>query len=235
MTSPGVPTPVLASTTTLVRVSHAVISSVALVDDARQVPPTRKAVRRVVDTALADDPSRLVVEPGDSAHPDVLLAEVVAILMIADRLDVEVAYAPTSATPATTRYGLPHGARGADLARHGVARDLPLIRDDAATVLVGSARHLGAESSALHGETYVDDARLFRGSVRGVRIEPTRDAPGVRARVERPLLPGRWHSGRAAQTGGTNLVVEREGVLTPRIVKRSTYYRHHVDWKLVCP
>jgi hypothetical protein len=37
------------------------------------------------------------------------------------------------------------------------------------------------------------------------------------------------------QTGGIDLVVEREGALTPRVVKRSTYYRHHLDWKLVRP
>lgn len=213
--------------------SHAVISSVT-VDDARKSPPTRKAVRRVVDAALADRPDRLIVEPGDSAYPDVLLAEVVATLMIAERLDVEIAYAPTSATAATTRYGLPHGPAALDLARHGDARELPLIRDDAATVLVGTARHLGADAK-LHGESYVDDSRLFAGSVRGIRIEPTREAPGLRARVERRLRSGRWHIGRAAQTGGTNLVVEREGVVTERIVKRSTFYRHHVDWKLVCP
>ena len=139
-----------------------------------------------------------------------------------------------SVTAATTRYGLPHGPAALDLARHGDARELPLIRDDAATVLVGTARHLGADAK-LHGESYVDDSRLFAGSVRGIRIEPTREAPGLRARVERRLRSGRWHIGRAAQTGGTNLVVEREGVVTERIVKRSTFYRHHVDWKLVCP
>ncbi|WP_156525576.1 MULTISPECIES: hypothetical protein [unclassified Gordonia (in: high G+C Gram-positive bacteria)] len=205
-----------------------------IVDDARQSPPTRKAVRRVVESALSDAPSRLIVEPGDCAYPDVLLAEVVAILMISERLDVEVAYTPSYATPATRRYGLPHGQAAVDLARDGDAHALPLIRDDAATVLVGSARHLGADGAKLHGESYVDDARLFTGSVRGVRIEPTREAPGVRARVERTLRQGSWHVGRAAQTGGSNLVVEREGVLTERTVKRSTFYRHHIDWKLVC-
>ena len=44
-----------------------------------------------------------------------------------------------------------------------------------------------------------------------------------------------WLAGRAAQTGGTNLIVEREGVRTERVVKRSTFYRHHLNWKLVRP
>ena len=100
--------------------------------------------------------------------------------------------------------------------------------------LVLGARHLGAEGARLHGEAYVDSDRLFDGEVDAVEIEPVREMPGVRGRVAR-RLPGGWKVGRAVQTGGTNLVVEREGVLTDRPVKRSTFYRHHVEWKLVCP
>ena len=57
----------------------------------------------------------------------------------------------------------------------------------------------------------------------------------MRAQVERLLLPGRWVHGRAAQTGGTNVIVEREGIVTQRVVKRSTFYRHDVDLRLVRP
>ena len=45
---------------------------------------------------------------------------------------------------------------------------------------------------------------------------------------------GRKHT-QLMLKGGTNIVVEREGALTDRVVKRSTYYRHHVDLKLVLP
>ncbi len=121
------------------------------------------------------------------------------------------------------------------LAEHGLASPVPLIRDDAATVLVGRARHLGAEGAKLHGETYVDSERLFTGEVGSIRIEPTPEEPGLRAQVERLLLPGRWSHGRAAQTGGTNIVVEREGVVTTRVLKRSTFYRHDTDLLLVRP
>ncbi len=201
--------------------------------------------QRIADPAV----TRLIVEPaagstsadkGSQTHPDAHLAQVIAALMLSERLDVEVAYVADRPTAATSAYGLPHGSAARDLAEHGDAVSLPLIRDDAATVLVGVARHLGAEGAQLHGESYVDSVRLFTGEVRGIRIEPTPHEPGLRARLETNALGrwtrrGRWHDGRAIQTGGTNIVVEREAVLTDRVVKRSTYYRHHVDLKLVCP
>ncbi|WAC56972.1 hypothetical protein [Gordonia sp. SL306] len=194
----------------------------------------KRAIRAAVADVLIDpDASRVVVTPLDGAGADAYLAQVVAALMISERLDVEVAYAAPSPTRATAVYGLPHGVGATALAERGRAQAVPLIRDDAATVLVGRARHLGADDAKLHGETYVDNERLFTGEVRGVEIEPLRGAPGLRARLDRPLINGRWHLGRAAQTGGTNIVVEREGTITPRVLKRSTFYRHHVDMNLV--
>ncbi len=190
----------------------------------------------VADALTDPDLTRIVVEPPaaeeSGVEPDVFFSQVVAALMKNDRLDVEIAYVAPHATPATKAYKLKHGAAAAALAESGVATSLPLIRDDAATVLVGLARHLGSGDEKLHGETYVDSDRLFDGEVTAIEIEPTICEPGVRGRVAR-LLPGGWKSGRAVQTGGTNLVVEREGVLTDRVVKRSTFYRHHIDWKLV--
>lgn len=207
-------------------------------------PPDAEAaaLARAVSTAVADPAvTRLVVAPpadGD-ANPDVFFAQVAGVLMRHERLDVELAYVAPHATRATKNYGLPHGRSARELAEHGAAQTLPLIRDDAGTVLVGYARHLGkpddeGRPTKLHGETYVDSERLFDGDVRGVVIEPVPELPGVRARLQR-LLPGGWLVGRAVQTGGIDLVVEREGVLTPRVVKRSTYYRHHLDWQLVRP
>ena len=191
-------------------------------------------------SSIVDDPAitRLIVAPPkrseSGANPDVFFSAVVGVLMRHGRLDVELAYAAPEATAATANYGLPHGDAAMTLAETGTAQALPLIRDDAATVLVGRARHLGADGAKLHGETYVDSERLFDGEVKAVVIEPITTGDGVRGRVQR-LRPGGWLSGRAVQTGGLNLVVEREGVLTERVVKRSTFYRHHVDWNLVRP
>ena len=194
----------------------------------------KAAVRALVSGALDDPATTRIVIRGGPDNPDAVAAAVLARLMIAERLDVEVAYVAPVATPATRRYGLPHGPAADTLAQSGNARAVPLIRDDAATVLLGRARQLGEGGAKLHGESYVDNERLFTGDVRGVVIEPLPEAPGVRARLDHPLRR-RWETGRAAQTGGTNLVVEREGVLTDRVVKRSTFYRHHVDLLLVLP
>lgn len=219
----------------LVRVSFVLIAQVEPADD-------KRAIRERVAAHLADPAiTRLIVAPGHPESggdvPDAYLAQVIAALMIDERLDVEVAYVAPFATEAVARYDLPHGPDAEGLAQLGTAREVPLIRDDAATVLVGYARHLGGGGAKLHGETYVDSERLFTGQTRGIRIEPTISEPGLRARVDSPIRIGRWinpwHTGRAAQTGGTNIVVEREGVLTPRELKRSTFYRHHVDLKLV--
>ncbi|MGC4934695.1 hypothetical protein ACLQ3C_13560 [Gordonia sp. DT30] len=210
---------------------------------------TRRAVRDAVAQRIADPAvTRLIVEPGadpggtdvGNANPDAHLAQVIGALMLTERLDVEVAYVAAQPTAATRAYGLPHGSGARELAERGRAVDVPLIRDDAATVLVGVARHLGADGAQLHGESYVDDHRLFTGEVRGIRIEPTPQEPGLRTRLEGGMvaaLAGRrsWHRGRAVQTGGPNIVVEREGIASDRAVKRSTYYRHHVDLKLVLP
>ncbi|WP_051989690.1 hypothetical protein [Gordonia soli] len=206
----------------------------------------KQSVRSSVESAIADDAvHRLVVRPLPDDQPDAYFALAVAALMVLDRLDVEVAYVSAEPTQATRALRLPHGDNAVRLAETGTATPTPLIRDDAATVLVGRARHVGAGGAPLHGETIVDDQRLFLGEAAGVEIEPTGELPGLRARLtaDGPLdvLVGglrprrRWRTGRAAQSGGTNLVVEREGVLTDRIVKRSTFYRHHVDLLLVRP
>lgn len=217
--------------------SFALISQTSRSDD-------KTAIRAAVTAAVADpEVTRILVEPrvAERVAPtladeaDTFFAQVLAGLMLSERLDVEVALVAAEANGATRRYDLPHGPAARELAEHGAATSVPLIRDDAATVLVGRARHLGAEGAKLHGETYVDSERLFHGEVRSILIEPTLTAPGLRAQVERLLLPGRWVHGRAAQTGGTNIVVEREGVVNPRVLKRSTFYRHDTDLRLVRP
>lgn len=192
--------------------------------------------RRLAGLLSDSSVTRLIVSPGsdNSMAPDAFFARVVAALMKLERLDVEVAYVAPRATRATRNFGLPHGTAAEQLAETGAAQTLPLIRDDAATVLVGRARHLGADGAKLHGECIADSDTIFDGDARGVEIEPLTTEPGVRGRVIR-RLPGGWKTGRAVQTGGTNVTVEREGELTDRVVKRSTFYRHHIDWNLVRP
>jgi hypothetical protein len=71
---------------------------------------------------------------------------------------------------------------------------------------------------------------LFDGDVPGVRIEPTAALPGLRARVSGER---RWLIGRAAQLGSVGASVIRDGVATPRPVRRSTIYRNTEGWLAV--
>ncbi len=152
---------------------------------------------------------RLIVVGSDAD-----LAAVLTRLLRADRLDVEVGHAT--------------GWRTARRARRGSAARVPLIRDETGHVIAGAAEWLG-DSGTLRGEAVVDDAPLFDGEVTGVRIEPTPGMPGLRAAVTGPGRR-RWISGRAAQLGTTGAVVVRDGVLAPRSVRRSTFYRHTQGW-----
>ncbi|PIB79844.1 peptidase M50 [Mycobacterium celatum] len=179
----------------------------------------------VVDDVDAAEPRRLVVVGSDAD-----LAAVLTRLLRADRLDVEVAFVPPRRSAATRAYRLPAGWRAARRARRGVARRVPLIRDETGSVIVGSAEWRPAgDAPQLHGEAVVDDTVLFDGDVAAVRLEPTAAAPGLRARVAgRP-----WVTGRAAQLGTTGAAVIRDGVAAARPVRRSTFYRHIKGWLLV--
>jgi hypothetical protein len=170
---------------------------------------------------------RLVVVGADAD-----LASVLARLLRADRLDVEVAYAPPRRTRATRIYRVPAGRRAARRARRGSARRVTLIRDETGSVIVGRAGWLPPDDRRLiHGEAVVDDTTLFDGDVAAVRIEPTLAAPGLRARVRG--VRRRWVPGRAAQLGCTGVTVVRDGVAAPRPARRSTFYRHVEGWLLV--
>ncbi|BBX98496.1 peptidase M50 [Mycobacterium lacus] len=177
-------------------------------------------------TAVPGPYRRLIVAGAD---PD--LAAVLTRLLRADRLDIEVGYAPRRRTAATRIHGLPAGRRAARRALRGSARRVPLIRDETGSVIVGRARWLPtAERQLIHGEAVVDDTVLFDGDVAGVCIEPTATMPGLRARASRRQ---RWMTGRAVQLGTTGATVVRDGVPAARAVRRSTFYRNVEGWLLV--
>jgi hypothetical protein len=165
-----------------------------------------------IDAATAT--ARRVIVVG--AEPD--LAAVLTRLLRTDRLGVEVAH--------VRRRG---AARRARTVR---AQRVPLIRDETAQVLVGTAYWLPADGArTMLGEGVVDDTVLFDGAATGVRIEPIPTMPGLRASVlTGRLRPNRWVTGRAAQLGTTGALVVRDGVTAPRPVRRSTFYRHTEGW-----
>jgi hypothetical protein len=175
-----------------------------------------------IDAALAST-QRVVVVGGDAD-----LASVLTRLLRAELLHVEVAYVPRRRTPATRAYRLPAGRRAARRARRGSPRRVPLIRDETGSAIVGAAEwRPSGEAPLLHGEAVVDDDVLFDGEAPGVCIEPTAALPGLRARVAGTR---RWLTGRAAQLGGIDISVVRDGVPAPRPTRRSTIYRNTEGW-----
>ncbi|MET0189683.1 MAG: hypothetical protein ABW212_11830 [Pseudonocardia sediminis] len=204
----------------------------------------RRAQRERVPAALADVPSvtlgprpgRDEVDPILADHPDARLivhgtdadlAAVLVRLLRKERLGTEVGYVPVARrSVAAAVWGLPlRPDAAAELARHGVAGPVPLVRDDAGGVLVGRG-----EMRDFDGEGYCDATLVLRGRVRrllvdagpdGVSVLPDRD---VRAAV-----------GRAVQIGTSGARVTSDGVEHPREIPRWAWYRHTEPWHLVRP
>ena len=141
--------------------------------------------RADIDPLLAGPLRRIVV-----AGTDADLAAVLVRLLRRDRLDVELAYVPADRRSAAARlWGLPHGAAAVELAREGVARPAPLVRDDAGGVLVGRGEIRGTAGS-VHGEAYCDGVLALRGSARRLVVTPWPDAAAVARRgPPSPHLP----------------------------------------------
>ena len=193
--------------------------------------PTRDEAAEV-RSSLTEDNRVLVC--GNDAD----LAGLLTRFLRAEALDIEIAYVSDGETPATRAWGLPTGAQAAKLAIEGTAREVPLIRDDTGTVLVGEATVTGAEGTALVGEAYADDTRLFSGTIEALTVRPMSRTPGVRAGTgrRRGLLRRRhWTEARAVQLGTEGGIVTRDGVTGRRPVKRTTFYRNVEPWNLVLP
>ncbi|MGQ5692593.1 hypothetical protein ACSVIA_06880 [Rhodococcus erythropolis] len=174
---------------------------------------------------------RLIVVGNDGAF-----AAALTRLMRLERLNVELAYVTENRSDATDAYKLATGARAARTALKGTVHTVPLIRDDAGIALVGAATVKGpADAAELIGEAYVDDNKLFSGTVPGIRIVPSPKLPGIKASVDRKSRWSgrRWLEGRAIQLGSPAARLVRDGVANPRDLKRSTFYRHDKTWLLV--
>jgi hypothetical protein len=207
--------------------------------------------RADLDPVLADPDLRRLVVAGTDAD----LAAVLQRLLRADRLGVELAYVPADRRSAAARvWGLPHGAAALDLARHGSASPVPLVRDDSGGVLVGRG-----EIRAVHGEAYCDATLALRGAARHLVVTPWRHGAlsaspdgtaggiAVRAGLRGGLPDGRTRAvptgaragrgaatGRAVQVGCRPATLVHDGVAHPRPVTRWAWYRHVADWFLVC-
>ena len=153
----------------------------------RAVAVPARPGRADIDPLLAGPLRRIVV-----AGSDADLAAVLVRLLRRDRLDVELAYVPSDRRSAAARlWGLPHGAAAVELAREGVARPAPLVRDDAGGVLVGRGEIRGTAGS-VHGEAYCDGVLALRGSARRLVVHAVagrRSCPCAAGSTARSGLP----------------------------------------------
>ena len=157
----------------------------------RAVAVPARPGRADIDPLLAGPLRRIVV-----AGSDADLAAVLVRLLRRDRLDVELAYVPTDRRSAAARlWGLPHGAAAVELAREGVARPAPLVRDDAGGVLVGRGEIRGTAGS-VHGEAYCDGVLALRGSARRLVVTPWPDAASISRQALRSRRPIRRRHNR---------------------------------------
>ncbi|MGE3287816.1 MAG: hypothetical protein AB7J32_17215 [Pseudonocardia sp.] len=200
------------------------------------VPP--RPGKAEIDPVLAEvAPRRLVV-----AGTDADLAAVLVRLLRTERLDVEVAYVPADrSSDAARTWGLPRGRSARELALHGTARPVPLVRDDVGGVLAGRG-----EIRGLRGECYCDETLVLRGGAPRLVVAPTPAGIAVRAGRGRRLPSGAVRAvaqtartgrgaaiGRAVQIGCLPATVLCDGVAHPRPMERFTWFRHTSDWLLV--
>jgi len=166
------------------------------------------------------------------AGTDADLAAVVLRMLRTERLDVAVGYLPADpASPVARLWGLP--TRRVELlatAVSGTVRAVPLVRDDAGGVLLGSG-----VLAQVSGVVYCDDATALRGTAERLEVAPD-PAAGLVVRVtDRRLLGRRTRTlpGRAVQFGGDPVAPSRDGVAYPRPMTRWTWYRHTADLRAV--
>ncbi|MFJ4658550.1 hypothetical protein ACIP5Y_45385 [Nocardia sp. NPDC088792] len=190
--------------------------------------PDATALDELLPVMAADSLPRLIVLGEDAG-----LAAVLTHLLRTERLGVELGYVPVDRTYGSRAYETGTGSAAAKRALEGKAQETPLVRDDTGSVLIGRATIVGERGQKLEGEAYVDDTRLFTGKVAALHISPMLELPGLQATVQRGLRKRRWIEGRALQLGTSGAIVTRDGITADRIVKRSTFYRHHEPWLLV--
>lgn len=194
---------------------------------------------------------------------DAALSAVLTRLMRADNMWAEIGFVPIGPSTAAKNWGLPADtAQAVSLALLGAVNPVPLIRDDAAVAVAGSATVTSWESGELTGEVIVDDhvqirheaaKKPPRRGIYGARMVPMVDAPGIAAvTMDTPLpsevpsrgvfprpsgsvVPSSFATGRAMQAGGPGLRIRVDGVSRKRPVDRVTFYRHLRDLQIVRP
>lgn len=134
------------------------------------------------------DPWRIVVIGTDAS-----LSAVLTRLMRADNLWAEIGFVPVGPSLAATNWGIPSLVDDSlRLATEGVVKPAPLIRDDTAVAVAGSATVTDWDDKEISAEVIVDDDVILRHAagprtpargVFGAKLVPMTDAPGLAAVV----------------------------------------------------
>ncbi|MCK7638344.1 hypothetical protein [Corynebacterium pygosceleis] len=169
--------------------------------------PSLDEIAKRPDVDHLGAPERAPQEPEEALRvvvcgTDAALSAVLTRLMRSDRMWVEVGYVPADPeSPAAANFGLPTDPVDAlALALGGRVHPAPLIRDDSAVAVAGSATVSCADpATEMTGEVIVDDDTLLnhraggrapRTGLYGARLVPMLDAPGIAAVVaDSPLEP----------------------------------------------
>lgn len=195
--------------------------------------PSLEEIQRMPDVAHMGAPALAPQRPEERLRvvvsgTDRALGLVLTRLMRADVMWAEVGYVPADpSSPAALIWG----AEGVDLAVEGPVAPIPCVRTDFGEVVAGSA-----EIACDAGEIIVDSETLVMGNGASARLVPLVDAPGIAAA---PLVKRRFRgvrlddsrvlTGRAVQSGGSEIRVLIDAHPRPRPVKRVTFYRHLRD------
>lgn len=193
--------------------------------------PARPGKADLAPALAGDEVDRIVVSGTDAD-----LAAVVLRLLRTERLaSTVVGFVPARNSAVARRWGLPRKpSAGYRLALDGAPRAVPLIRDDAGGVLVGSG-----VLAPVRAVAYCDDTLVLRASARRLDVSPGEpESPGLVVRVSTGVLPRRRraYQGRALQLGLDPEAPARpilDGVTHPRSIRRWSWYRHTEDLRLV--
>jgi hypothetical protein len=191
--------------------------------------PTAADIAELLPVIDVDGLPRIIVVGDDAA-----LAAALTHLMRIERLDVPLGYVPDERGYGARRYKTDTGVQAAGRALRGTPREIPLIRDDAGTALIGRATIVGLDGQQFEGEAYVDDTPIVRGRALRVDVAANPAMPGLSARSRQGRWRGSaWVEGRAMQLGTAGATVIRNGVPGERPVQRVAFYRHHQPWLLL--
>ena len=183
--------------------------------------------------ALGDEGVDRLVD-AQCEEPDAFFAAVLARLMVRERLDVDVAFVAPGIHPRDVIHRLP-SARPRDASPRPVAPGKAPADSRRRRVRPrrASARTSAPTADRCRGESYLDDTRLFDGTVAAVEIEPLGTIPVAWARGATRAVEALDQRPRRADRGPA-VFVEREGILTPVLcsaldVSTPTTFR----WRLV--